>query len=97
MMKKVIFPEDMIGDGSKPFQRLMALLPVKDRSDIKLKRFLVFRLKIDGEEATRAFLLKGLERAKENAFSGTLYEYLVDQEEALSGEIADNSLPDEPG
>lgn len=97
MTPKVIFPEDMIGEGSQSFQRLMALVPVEDRGDIRLQRFLVFRMKIDGEEATRAYLEKGIAHARDSAFNGTLYEYLVQQEAALSGEVTETTPPDEPG
>jgi hypothetical protein len=97
MTQKVIFPENMFGEGSRSFQRLMELVPAKDRADIKLKRFLVFRMKIDGEEATRTFLLNGIEHARESAFNGTLYDYLVDHEAILSRGGMDSLPPDEPG
>ena len=54
-------------------------------------------MKIDGEEATRDYLLKGIAHAKKSAFSGSLYEYLVDSGESLSGWAPNNTLPDEPG
>jgi len=97
MTQKVIFPEEVFGEGCRSFQRLMELVPAKDRTDIKLKRFLVFRMKIDGEEATRAFLLNGIEHARDADFNGTLYEYLVDREAMLPGEGTDSLPPDEPG
>lgn len=87
----------MIGESSQPFNRLMALVPIKERSDIKLKRFLLFRMKIDGEEATRDYLLKGIDHAKKSAFGGSLYEYLKDCGESLSGGAPKNLLPDESG
>lgn len=97
MTEKVIFPEDMIGEESLAFQRLMALVPAGDQKDIKLKRFLAFRMRIDGEEAARAYLLKGIEYAGKSEFNGTLYEYLVAKEASLSGEVAGNGPPDESG
>ena len=99
MTQKVIFPEEMIGEESRPFQRLMELVPDQDRGDTKLKRFLVFRMRIDGEEITRAFLMKGIEHARESAFKGTLYEYLMERENAVSGDgiNGQGSPPDEPG
>jgi hypothetical protein len=97
MTQKVIFPETMYGDGSRSFQRLMDLVPAEDRADIKLKRFLVFRMKIDGEDATRAFLMNGIAHARESAFNGTLYEYLMDREAMLSGNGLDSMPPDESG
>ena len=97
MTSKVIFPEDMFGEGSRSFERLMELVPPKDRPDIKLQRFLVFRMKIDGEVATRAFLLEGIANARESAFDGTLYEYLVDHEAMLSGRGENSLPPDESG
>jgi len=97
MTQKVIFPEDMMGEENQAFKRLMALVPDEDKTDLKLKRFLVFRMRIDGEEATRAYLLGGIEHARESAFNGALYDYLVDREAMFSGKEAENIPPDEPG
>jgi hypothetical protein len=97
MIQKVIFPEDMTGEENQAFLRLMALVPAKDQTDIKLKRFLAFRMRIDGEEAARAYLLKVIEQARESIFNGTLYEYLVAQEATMPGEAANNTPPDESG
>jgi len=97
MTQKIIYPEDMMGGENQAFQRLLALVPAEERTDTKLKRFLAFRLRIDGEDATRAYLLKGIEHARESAFKGTLYEYLMDREATFSGEWMDNIPPDEPG
>jgi hypothetical protein len=99
MTEKIIFPEEMVGEDSRPFQRLMALVPDKDRADIKLKRFLVFRMKIDGEEPTRDLLIKGIEQAGESDFNGTLYEFLMDHEAAISGDDMEGPglPPDESG
>jgi hypothetical protein len=54
-------------------------------------------MRIDGEEATRAYLLGGIEHARESAFNGALYDYLVDREAMFSGKEAENIPPDEPG
>jgi len=97
MTQKVIFPEDLIGEENQAFQRLMALVPSGDRTDIKLIRFLVFRMRIDGEETTRAYLLKGIEHAKESGFNGALYDYLMDREAVITGALAKDSPPDVPG
>jgi hypothetical protein len=97
MNQKIIFPEDMTGEESQAFQRLMALVPDSDRADIKLKRFLAFRMRIDGEEAARVYLLKGIEHARVSVFDGTLYEYLVAQEATLPGGAGNVSPPDESG
>lgn len=97
MGQKVIFPEDMAGEENKAFERLMALVPAGDQVDPKLKRFLAFRMRIDGGEATRAFLLEGIEHARENAFRGSLYEYLVGRESSFSDKAPDNIPPDEHG
>jgi hypothetical protein len=97
MTQKIIFPEDMTGEENQAYQRLMALVPDKDQADIKLRRFLAFRMRIDGEEAARAYLIKGIEHARVSVFDGTLYEYLVAQEATLPGDVTDNTPPDEPG
>lgn len=97
MANKVIFPEDLIDKGSQPFHRLMKLVPLEERLDIKLKRFLLFRMKIDGEEATRDYLLKGIAHAREHDFKGSLFDFLMESGESLAGGFQENSLPDEPG
>lgn len=96
MTQKVIFPENLIGEDLEQLQRLMGILPPKDRSDAKLKRFLVFRLRIDGEETTRNYLLKGLSRYRETAFKGSLYEYLSDGGGGAEDGFK-NTVPDERG
>ena len=95
MTQNIIFPENLAGDELLSFQRLMALVPPEAQSDIKLKRFLVFRMKIDGEETTRNYLLDGLQEVREKAFPGSLYEYLSDG--STGGDNITDPPPDEMG
>jgi len=97
MGQKVIFPENVIGEDKDCFLRLMALVPPRERSDAKLKRFLIFRMKIDGEETTREYLLKGIELSRERAFKGSLYEYLSDGGGGWPENVLDDTPPDEFG
>lgn len=97
MVKKVIFPESVMGEDKAPFYRLMALVSPEERSDINLQRFLMFRMKIDGEEATRAYLMRKIEQAKDGDFAGSLYEYLMDHQVTSASDLSDETPPDEPG
>jgi hypothetical protein len=59
-------------------ERVMLMVPEKDKQDINLQRIIAFRLKQDGEPETRAYLVKKIEETIQCAYTGSLYEFLKD-------------------
>jgi len=59
-------------------ERVMLLVPEKDKQDLNLQRIIAFRLKLDGEPETRAYLAKKIEETIQCAYTGSLYEFLKD-------------------
>ena len=59
-------------------ERVMLLVPEKDKQDLNLQRIIAFRLKLDGEPETRAYLVKKIEEIIQCAYTGSLYEFLKD-------------------
>lgn len=59
-------------------ERVMLLVPEKDKKDLNLQRIIAFRLKLDGEPETRAYLVKKIEETIKCAYTGSLYEFLKD-------------------
>jgi hypothetical protein len=96
MAEKVILPESLVGSDKMALERLMALLSPEDRSDIKLRRFLIFRMKIDGEDVTKGYILRKLEDILKKGFSGSFYEF-VGQGMGSDMELSDKQPPDETG
>ncbi len=97
MADKVILPESILGSDKAALDRLMSLLPPQDRQDVKLRRFFIFRMKIDGEEVTRGFILRKLADVKASGFLGSFYEFLQRQGLAVDSGPYDKQPPDETG
>jgi hypothetical protein len=76
--------------------RVMQMVPEKDRQDQSLQRFIAFRLKLDGETETRAYLVKKIEEIIQCAYTGSLYDFLKDdlQEKECSAKQDDGGPPD---
>jgi hypothetical protein len=59
-------------------QRVMRMVPDRDKHDIELQRLLAFRLRIDGESATREFLIHKIRDMIQCSYTGRLYDFLKD-------------------
>ena len=94
MTDKLISIEEDGGPFQMVFQRVMRMVPDRDKHDKKLQRLLAFRLKIDGEAAISEYLIKKIKEAIKCAYSGSLYDYLKDDTEAQACE--DPNLDDTP-
>ena len=57
-------------------QRVMRMVPDKDKSDKKLQRLLAFRLKIDGEAATSEYLIRNIREIIQCSYTGSFYEFI---------------------
>jgi hypothetical protein len=80
MSDKVIRLEEQAFLDSEELEQLMRLAPADQRDDIRLKRFLAFRLKLDGLVATQVYFSNKLMAAEKLAYRGSLYEFLCEDE-----------------
>jgi hypothetical protein len=63
-------------------ERVLRMVPDRDKHDKKLQRLIAFRLKIDGEAEISEYLLKKIREALKCSYTGSLYDYLKDDLEA---------------
>ena len=93
MSEKIISIEQGDGPFGKSLQKMLALVPDRDRSDVKLQRLIAFRLKIDGEGPTTAYLARKTREIVQCGYSGSLYNFLKDDLEekecALNTDLSD--------
>lgn len=88
MPADIIHIEAQEGPFHAILQRVMRMVPEKDRGDGNLQRLIAFRLRLDGEVATREYLLEKIREVIQCAYTGTLYDYLKDdlkEKECLPG------------
>lgn len=76
MTNKIISLEDQEGPFQGMLQRVMRMVPDKDKSDKKLQRLLAFRLKIDGEAATSEYLVRKIREIIQCSYTGSFYEFI---------------------
>ena len=96
MTEKIIAIEEDKGPFQKTFQRIMNLVPQRDRDDKKLQRLIAFRLKIDGEVFTSDYLARKIRETLQCGYSGSLYDFLKDDfQEKECGIYDKNSDPPE--
>ena len=78
MSDKLISLEEQSGPFQTVFQRIMRMVPDRDKNDKNLQRLLAFRLKIDGEAVLSEFLIRKIRETIKCAYTGSLYEFLKD-------------------
>jgi len=78
MPDKLIILEEQSGPFQAVFQRIMRMVPDRDKNDKNLQRLLAFRLKIDGEAVLNEFLIRKIRETIKCAYTGSLYEFLKD-------------------
>jgi hypothetical protein len=83
MSDKLISIEEQEGPFKMVFQRVLRMVPDRDKHDKKLQRLIAFRLRIDGEAAISEYLLKKIREAIKCSYSGSLYDYLSENTHAL--------------
>ena len=94
MSDKVISIDENGGPFQKVFQRVMRMVPDRDKDDKKLQRLIAFRLRIDGEAAISEYLLKKIKEAIKCSYSGSMYDYLKD--DMLEKECDDHEMDEPP-
>jgi len=78
MTNKIISLDESGGAFQHVLQRVMRMVPDRDKNDKKLQRLIAFRLKIDGEAAISEYLIKKIREAIKCSYSGSMYDYLKD-------------------
>ena len=76
MSDKLITLEEQSGPFQAVFQRIMRMVPDRDKNDKNLQRLLAFRLKVDGEAVLSEFLIRKIRETIKCAYTGSLYEFL---------------------
>ncbi len=76
MADRIIRIEERAVVDSQELDQVMNLIPAGQRDDIRLKRFLAFRLKLDGLVATQVYLTNRLIDAEKSSFKGRLYDFI---------------------
>ena len=87
MTDKIISIEDQEGPFQIVFQRIMRMVPDRDKSDKKLQRLLAFRLKMDGEAALSEYLIRKIREVIKCSYTGSLYDFLKDDEHEKECEV----------
>lgn len=87
----------LTGGNKKAFDRLVGMFGRSDQKDHDLQKLIAFRLKLDGEEVTRTYLLKKMNLARECGFSGRFFDFIKDDRELKRCGINNSSFPDEAG
>ena len=80
MPEKVIAIENRNGPFKMLFQRIMRVVPDKDKNDKNLQRLLAFRLETSGEAATVEYLIRKIRDLIHCSYRGSLYHFLKDDQ-----------------
>ncbi|MGD8368576.1 MAG: hypothetical protein PVG78_13130 [Desulfobacterales bacterium] len=81
MQKDIIDIDNLPGEQRDRLEQLMLLVPPSDRDDMRLRRLLLFRLRLDGFPTTRGYLVDKVRSADRCRFFGSFYDYLKDDVE----------------
>jgi hypothetical protein len=78
MDEKVIRLEDKDSTLGARLERILRMVPDRDREDQSLRQLLAFRLRIDGEDRIREYLIKKIRAAIECRYTGSFYDFIKD-------------------
>jgi hypothetical protein len=95
MTGKIISIEEEDGPFQVIFQRILRMVPDRDKQDKNLQRLIAFRLKIDGEAETSEYLVRKIREIIRCAYTGSLYDFLKDdlEEKICKTGRSDGSAP----
>jgi hypothetical protein len=95
MSAKLIAIEELEGPLKELLQRVMRLVPSKDKADLKLRRLVAFRLRIDGETSTIEYLNRKAREAAHCFYTGSFYDFIKDDVKKQEC-VIDGAEPDPP-
>ncbi len=78
MPEKVIAIEKLDGPYQNIFLKTMRMVPDRDKNDKNLQRLIAFRLRTDGEAATREYLINKIRDTIQCGYTGSFYNFLKD-------------------
>ena len=78
MNPKLIAIENRTGAFQHVFQRIMRMVPDRDKGDKRLQRMLAFRLINDGEAATASYLIRNIRHFVHRSDPKRFYDFLMD-------------------
>ena len=78
MNPKLIAIENRSGAFQQTFQRILRMVPDRDKGDKRLQRMLAFRLINDGEAATASYLIRNIRHFVHQSDPKCFYDFLVD-------------------
>ena len=76
MSDKIVTIEEQDGPFQILFQRIMRMVPDRDKNDKNLQRLLAFRLRLDGEAALSEYLIRKIRETIKCAYTGKLYDFI---------------------
>ena len=82
------------GPNQAMLQRILRMVPDKDKNDSELVRMLAFRLRIDGEGATSEYLMRKIRNMIQCAYHGRLYDFIKNDE--MERECQPGDAPPDP-
>ena len=98
MSAKLVTIEDQEGPYQPVLQRIMRMVPDRDKKDKNLQRLLAFRLRLDGEAALSQYLIRKIRETIKCAYTGKLYDFLKDDLiEKTCDKDEDETGPEVPG
>ena len=93
-MSKIIIIEELSGPVSMMLRNILRMVPERDQNDVVLQRLLAFRLRIDGEGATREYLMRNIREMIQCRYQGRLYDFLKDEHGSVACRNPDNEPPE---
>jgi hypothetical protein len=96
MSDKLITIEEQNGPFQIVFQRIMRMVPDRDKKDKNLQRLLAFRLRVDGEAALKEYMIRKIRETIKCAYTGSLYDFLKD-DLIQKGCVSDEDDTEPPG
>jgi len=85
MNRKIITVESRRSPALLVLQRVMRMVPDRDKGDKRLQRLLVFRLQHDGEAATCEYLMRHIRRYIRRPEPCRFYDFLIQGEDRDQG------------
>jgi hypothetical protein len=93
MPDNVIAIEKFEGPFKKIFQNVMRMVPDRDKNDENLQRLIAFRLRTDGEAATREYLIGKIRDIIQCGYTGNFYDFIKDDQKERECDL-DHEEPD---
>lgn len=78
MTDNVIRITDKDGSIDMLLERIMRMVPDRDKNDQNLRQLLAFRLRLDGEERIRDYLMQKIRAAIKCGYIGSFYDFIKD-------------------